>query len=100
MPVYLLAEAGFGATPAEPRFGHVRLKCANSGPLRRARREGELRTLPVIRLRRRDQQGSRHIPSGRFVSSTDAVSRKVDGFLTPFAILCARKASSESPPWL
>jgi len=33
---------------------------------------GELRTLPVIRLRRRDQQGSRHIPSGRSASSTDA----------------------------
>src|SRR6516162_6596504 len=61
---------------------------------------GELRTLPVIRLRRRDQQGSRHIPSGRSASSTDAFPRKVNGFLTPFAILCARKASSESPLWL
>ena len=61
---------------------------------------GELRTLPVIRLRRRDQQGSRHIPSGRSASSTDAFPRKVNGFLTPFAILCARKASTESPLWL
>src|SRR6516165_9867997 len=31
MPVYLLAEAGFGATPAEPRSGHDRLECADSG---------------------------------------------------------------------
>jgi|SRR6516162_3257034 len=56
--------------------------------------------LPVIRLRRRDPQGSTHIPSGRSASSTDAFPRSVDGFLTRFAILCARKASSESPLWL
>jgi hypothetical protein len=31
MPVYLLAEAGFGATPAEPRSGHDRLERAVSG---------------------------------------------------------------------
>jgi catechol 2,3-dioxygenase-like lactoylglutathione lyase family enzyme len=68
--------------------------------LRRGWREGELRTLPVIRLRRRDQQGRTHIPSGRSATSTDAFPRKVDGFLTRFAILCARKASSESPRWL
>ena len=63
-------------------------------------KEGELRTLPAIRLGRRDQQGSRHIPSGRSASSIDAFPRKVNGFLTRFAILCARKASSESPLWL
>src|SRR5215467_3345699 len=40
---------------------------------------------------RRDQQGSTHIPSGRSASSTNAFPRKVDGFLTRFAILCARK---------
>ena len=56
--------------------------------------------LPVIRLQRRDQQGSTHIPSGRSASSTDAFPRKVDGFLTRFAILCARKLSLESPLWL
>ena len=56
--------------------------------------------LPVIRLRRRDHQGSTHILGGRSASSTDAFPRKVDGFLTRFAILCARKASSESPLWL
>jgi hypothetical protein len=61
---------------------------------------GELRTLPAIRLRRRDQQGSTHILSGRSASSIDAFPRKVDGFLTRFAILCSRKASSESPLWL
>ena len=71
-----------------------------TGPLRRGWREGEPQTLPVIRLRRRDQQGSRHIPSGRSASSIDASPRKVDGFLTRLAILCARKASSESPLWL
>ena len=58
-----------------------------SGPLCRGGREGELRTLPVIQLRRRDQQGSTHIPSGRSASSTDAFPRKVDGFLKRFAIL-------------
>jgi DNA-binding protein HU-beta len=47
--------------------------------------------LPVIRLRRKDQQASTHSPSGRSASSTDAFPRKVDGFLTHFAILCARK---------
>jgi hypothetical protein len=36
-------------------------------------REGTLR---VIRLRRRDQQGSTRIPTGRSVSVTDAFSRK------------------------
>src|SRR6516162_10349603 len=55
---------------------------------------------PVIRLRWRDQQGSTHIPSGHSASSTDAFPRKVDGFLTRFAILSARKASSESSLWL
>src|ERR1700757_3569956 len=49
--------------------------------------------LPVIRLRRRDQQRSTHIPNGRSASSTDAFPRKVNGFLTLFAILCARKAT-------
>src|SRR5262249_15301560 len=51
-------------------------------------------------LRQRDQQGSTHIPSGHSASSTDAFPRKVNGFLTLFAILCARKASSESTLWL
>ena len=68
---------------------------AETRPLRRGQKEG--RTFGVIRLRRRDQQGSTHIPTGRSASSTDAFPRKVDGFLTRFAILCARKASSESP---
>jgi hypothetical protein len=45
--------------------------------------------LPVIRVRRRDQHGSTHIPTGRSASSSDAFPRKVDGFLTRFAILCA-----------
>ena len=71
-----------------------------TGPLRRGWREGELRTLPVIRLRRRDHQGSTHILTGRSASSTDAFPRKVDGFFTRFAILCARKASLEGPLWL
>src|SRR6516164_2562275 len=53
--------------------------------------------LPVIRLRRRDQQGSTHIPAGVFGSSSHTFPREVNGFLTRFAILCARKASSESP---
>ena len=35
-----------------------------TGPLRRGWREGEPQTLPVIRLRRRDQQGSTHITAG------------------------------------
>ena len=39
-------------------------------------------------------------PSGLSASSTGAFPRKVNGFLTRFAILCARKASSESPLWL
>src|SRR5215813_5043483 len=65
--------------------------------LRRGWREGELRTLPVIRRRRRDQQGRTHIPSGRSASSTDAFPRKVDGFLTRFAILYARKRKLGEP---
>jgi hypothetical protein len=76
------------------------LNCAETGPLGRGWREGELRTLPVIRLRQRDQQGSTHIPSARSASSTDAFPRKVNGLLTRFTILCARKASAESPLWL
>src|SRR6516164_7999720 len=52
--------------------------------------------LAVIRLRRRDQQGGTHIPAG--VPPRQAMGfREVNGFLTRFAILCARKASSESP---
>jgi len=46
-----------------------------TGPLRRGWREGELRTLPVIRLRRRDPQGGTHIPNGRSAPSTDAFPR-------------------------
>ena len=38
--------------------------CAETEPLRRGWREGELRTLPVIRLWWKDQQGSTHIPAG------------------------------------
>ena len=70
---------------------------AETGPLRRGWREGELRTLPVIRRRRRDQQGSTHIPSGRSARSADAFPRKVDGFLTRLAILCARKGKFGEP---
>jgi len=60
---------------------------AETGLLRRGWREGERRTLPVIRLRRRGQQGRTHIPTGRSASSTGAFLRKVNGFLTRFAIL-------------
>ena len=70
---------------------------AKPDPLRRGWREGELRTFAVIRLRRRDQQGSTHIPSGRSASSTDAFPRKTDRFLTRFAILCARKGNLGEP---
>jgi hypothetical protein len=48
--------------------------------------ERELRTLPVIRLRRRDQHGSTHIASRRSASSTYAFPHKFDGFLTRFAV--------------
>ena len=65
-------------------------------PLRRGWREGALRICPMIRPRRRDQQGSTHIPSGRSASSIDAFPRKLDGFLTRLAILGTQKASSES----
>jgi hypothetical protein len=41
-----------------------------------AARKGELRTLRVIRQRRRDQQGSTRILTGRSASETDAFSRK------------------------
>src|SRR5262249_10441959 len=58
--------------------------------------ESVLQTLMVIRLRRRDQQSSTHIASGHSASSADAFPREVDGFLTRFAILCARKSSAES----
>src|SRR5215469_12976903 len=39
-------------------------------------------------------------PQRAFRLVNDAFACKVDGFLTRFAILCARKASSESPIWL
>jgi hypothetical protein len=52
------------------------LRAAETRPLRRGRSEGELRTLRAIRLRRRDQQESMHIPTGRSASSTDALARK------------------------
>src|SRR5271169_1627396 len=45
--------------------------------------------LRMIRLRRRDQQGSTHIPSGRSASSTDAFPRKADRFLTRFVVSMA-----------
>ncbi|MGC1890065.1 MAG: hypothetical protein WA709_28910, partial [Stellaceae bacterium] len=57
----------------------------------RLRREGELRTFAGDSARRSDQQRSTHIPNGRSASSTDAFPRKVNGFLTRLAILCARK---------
>src|SRR5262249_34914936 len=41
-----------------------RLGCAETGPLRRGRREGELRTLPVIPLRRRISRPARTSPAG------------------------------------
>ena len=72
------------------------VSCAPKPDLYAAARESELRTLRVIRLRLRDQQGSTHIPTGRSASSIDAFPRKVDGFLTRVAILGAQKASSES----
>jgi DNA-binding protein HU-beta len=49
----------------------------------------------VIRLPRRDQQGSTHIPTGRSASSTDAFSRKVDRFLQRFAILLSKSKLGE-----
>jgi hypothetical protein len=61
---------------------------------------GRALNLLIIRLEWRYQQGSTHIPSGRPPHYPMRYPRKVDGFLTPFAILCARKASSESPLWL
>ena len=63
-------------------------------------KRGRASSSAVIRLRRRDRQGGTHIPGGRSASSTAAFPRKVDRFLQRFAILCSRKASSESPPWL
>src|SRR5215471_12010475 len=51
------------------------------GPLPRGRGAGALRTLRVIRLRRRDQQGSTHTPTGRSASSTGAFPLEVDRFL-------------------
>jgi len=86
----------FGALPT-PEDHRLIDCCAPKPDLYAA---GELRTLPVIRLRRRDQHGSTHIPSARSASSTDAFPRKVNGLLTRLAILCARKASTESPLWL
>src|SRR4029077_13720196 len=45
----------------------------------------------VIRLRRRDQQGGTHIPTGCSASSTDAFPRKVDRFSQRFAILLSKR---------
>src|SRR6516162_6635913 len=53
--------------------------------------------LPVIRLRRKDQQASTHIPTGRSASSTEAFPRKADGFLTRLAILCPSKGKLGEP---
>src|SRR5215470_9870420 len=72
-------------------------KAPNSDLHAAAGERASFELLSAIRLRRRDQQGSTHIPTGRSAPSTNAFPRKVDGFLTRFAILCARKASSESP---
>jgi hypothetical protein len=82
-----------------PSTGRVATsKTHRNRPLRRGWREDELPTLAVIRLRRRDQQGSTHIPPGVLLRQPMR-SRKVDGLLTRFAILCARKTSTETPLW-
>jgi hypothetical protein len=61
MPVYLLAEAGFGPTPAEPRCGHDRLECAETS------------------RSRIDERGPRFDPKLLYAASeTSAV-----GYLTP-----------------
>jgi hypothetical protein len=93
-------KVGFGASSPIRRAVSHRQQSAETRPLRRDQREGELRTLRVIRLRQRDQPGSTHIPARRSASSTDAFSCKVDRFLQRFAILYSRKVSSESPRWL
>src|SRR6516165_5087625 len=51
----------------------------------------------MIRPRRRDQQGRTQIRGGRSASPTNAFLRKVDGFLTRFAILWARKGKLGEP---
>src|SRR5262249_39929875 len=74
-----------------------------SGPLPRGRGAGALRTLPAIRLQRRDQQGSTHIPTGRSASSTAGFPSKLitSCVRTTFLLFSAlEKASSESPRWL
>ena len=79
------------------------------------RREASFRRITAVRLPEERRQFSnfagdsasaetsarRHAHHhGRSASSIDASPRKVDGFLTRLAILCARKASLESPLWL
>ena len=83
--------------PLAPAPGRHPKTLNETGPLRRGWREGELQTLPVIRRRRRDQQRSTHILTGRSASSTEAFPRKADGFLTRLAILCPSKGKLGEP---
>ena len=59
-------------------------------------REGELRTFAGDSATAQRSAGQHAHPRGRSASSSDAFPRKVDGFLTRFAILCVRKANSET----
>jgi len=85
-----IANGGYGAFSPIRRVVSHRLQGAESRPIRRGQREGELRTLRAIRLRQRDQQGSTHIPTERSALSTDAFPRKVDRFFQHFAILLSK----------
>jgi hypothetical protein len=58
------SKVSFGASSPIRRVVSRRPHSAETGPLHHGWREGELQTLPVIRLRRRDQQGSTHITAG------------------------------------
>jgi hypothetical protein len=91
--VCVVDDAGAGARRSEKEAPKPDLYAA-------AGERASFELLPVIRLRRRDQQGSTYIPSGRSASSSDAFPCKVDGFLTRFAILCARKGKLGEPSWL
>ena len=88
-----IANGGYGAFSPIRRVVSHRLQGAESRPIRRGQREGELRTLRAIRLRQRDQQGSTHIPTERSALSTDAFPRKVDRFFQHFAILLSKGRS-------
>ena len=74
---------------------------AETEPLRRGWREGELRDpYRCFGCGGKISRPARTSPAGVPPRQPMRFCAKADGFLTRFAILCARKASSESPLWL